>query len=58
MSGHKVEAVVVRHDRFPLVDSVRAIAALTIFFVVSGFLIYRPFVAARFAAAGSPPAAP
>jgi len=88
MSGHKVEAVVARHDRFPLVDSVRAIAALTIFFfhicfhlgllsadtlsrylgnlnvgvpiffVVSGFLIYRPFVAARFAAAGSPPAAP
>ncbi len=88
MSGHKVEAVVARHDRFPLVDSVRAIAALTIFFfhisfhlgligtdflsrllgnlnvgvpiffVVSGFLLYRPFVAARFAGSPSPPIEP
>ncbi len=69
--------VVASHARFPLVDGVRAIAALTIFFfhvafhlglltqdtlsrylgnlnvgvpiffVVSGFLLYRPFVAAR-----------
>lgn len=70
-------AVVASHARFPLVDGVRAIAALTIFFfhvafhlglltqdtlsrylgnlnvgvpiffVISGFLLYRPFVAAR-----------
>ncbi len=72
-----------RNPRFPLVDSVRAIAALSvfayhvafhlelfrsgrfagwgmqlnigvaIFFVVSGFLLYRPFAAARHA--GAPP---
>jgi peptidoglycan/LPS O-acetylase OafA/YrhL len=73
-----------RAERFPLVDSLRAIAALsvlafhaaffagmytsdsplrpyvaqplagvTLFFVVSGFLLYRPFVAARLA--GDPP---
>ena len=78
MSAVNVEPVVARHARFPLVDGVRAIAALTIFvfhvcfhlgllstdtlsrylgnlnvgvpifFVVSGFLIYRPFVAKRF----------
>jgi len=83
-----VEPVVPSHARFPLVDGVRAIAALTIFafhicfhlgllstdllsrylgnlnvgvpifFVVSGFLIYRPFVAARFAAASAPELAP
>ena len=71
------KAVVASHARFPLVDGVRAIAALTIFFfhvafhlglltqdtlsrylgnlnvgvpiffVISGFLLYRPFVAAR-----------
>ena len=70
-------AVTPAHARFPLVDGVRAIAALTIFFfhvsfhlgllsdnalsrylgnlnvgvpiffVISGFLLYRPFVAAR-----------
>lgn len=68
------------NPRFPLVDGLRAIAALsvvaihctvytnyfsniegayarqlaagvTIFFVISGFLLYRPFVAARFGAA-------
>jgi peptidoglycan/LPS O-acetylase OafA/YrhL len=78
MTDNNVEPVVARHARFPLVDGVRAIAALTIFafhvafhlgglstdvlsrylgnlnvgvpifFVVSGFLIYRPFVAKRF----------
>ncbi|MDQ1541016.1 MAG: hypothetical protein QOH29_1742 [Actinomycetota bacterium] len=72
-----------RNPRFPMVDAVRAIAALTvvlfhdgnlggrhnagflagyigrlsvgvpIFFVISGFLLYRPFVAARLA--GTPP---
>jgi peptidoglycan/LPS O-acetylase OafA/YrhL len=72
--------------RFPLVDSLRAIAALsvvgahaafpagiyddefvrrfvtrldvgvTIFFLISGFLLYRPFVRARFAGEGSPSA--
>jgi peptidoglycan/LPS O-acetylase OafA/YrhL len=71
------------HPRFPLFDSMRAIAALTvlvyhcgfisgafgndtygpllrhmnigvvIFFVISGFLLYRPFVAERFG--GAPP---
>ena len=79
MTDNTVEPVVARHARFPLIDGVRAIAALTsfafhvffhlgllntdllsrylgnlnvgvpIFFVVSGFLIYRPFVAKRFA---------
>lgn len=78
MKAAEVEPVVAAHARFPLVDGVRAIAALTIFgfhvcfhlgllsadllsrylgnlnvgvpifFVVSGFLIYRPFVAKRF----------
>ena len=72
--------------RFPLVDSLRAIAALsvvgahaafpsgiyddellrrfvtrldvgvTVFFVISGFLLYRPFVRARFAGERSPQA--
>ncbi len=84
MSGASVEPVVASHARFPLIDSVRAIAALTIFafhvvfhlgllntdllsrylgnlnvgvpifFVVSGFLIYRPFVAKRFAQEPAP----
>ena len=79
MTDRSVEPVVASHARFPLIDGVRAIAALTIFafhvcfhlgllssdllsrylgslnvgvpifFVVSGFLIYRPFVAKRFA---------
>jgi peptidoglycan/LPS O-acetylase OafA/YrhL len=72
-----------RATRFPLFDSLRAIAALCvfgthayfvrtlaggslshvagrldigvrIFFVISGFLLYRPFVKARFAASDSP----
>jgi peptidoglycan/LPS O-acetylase OafA/YrhL len=73
--------------RFPLVDSLRAIAALsvvgahaafpagiyddeflrrfvtrldvgvTVFFLISGFLLYRPFVRARFAGERSPSAA-
>ena len=77
-----------RNPRFPLVDSVRAIAALTIFayhvtfhhglldegvlsgwrgqlnigvaifFVVSGFLLYRPFAAARYDGAPPPPLLP
>lgn len=80
--------VLAEHERFPLVDAVRAFAALTIFafhiafhlglltqdalsrylgnlnvgvpvfFVVSGFLLYRPFVAARLAQAGSPAPGP
>lgn len=83
--------VVASHAGFPLVDGVRAIAALTIFFfhvafhlglleqdplsllsrylgnlnvgvpiffVVSGFLLYRPFVAARLAQLQRPPTAP
>ncbi len=84
MIGSAVQPVVPSHARFPLVDGVRAIAALTIFafhicfhlgllsddmlarylgnlnvgvpifFVVSGFLIYRPFVAKRFAQERSP----
>lgn len=88
MSGASVEPVVASHARFPLVDGVRAIAALTIFgfhlffhlgllstdllsrylgnlnvgvpifFVVSGFLIYRPFVAKRFAEQPAPEVAP
>ncbi len=77
----------VRAERFPLFDSLRAIAALsvvlfhgawqqllvfhpdnplgryaarlnvgvTVFFVISGFLLYRPFVAARLGGAGVPP---
>jgi peptidoglycan/LPS O-acetylase OafA/YrhL len=74
----------VRDLRFPLVDSLRAIAALsvvaahaafpagiyeddflrqfvtrldvgvTIFFLISGFLLYRPFVRARFVGEGQP----
>jgi peptidoglycan/LPS O-acetylase OafA/YrhL len=76
----------VRAERFPLFDSLRAIAALsvvlfhgawqqllvfhpdnplgryasrlnvgvTVFFVISGFLLYRPFVAARLGGAGAP----
>ena len=82
------EAVVASHARFPLVDGVRAIAALTIFFfhvafhlglltadtlsrylgnlnvgvpiffVVSGFLLYRPFVAARLDHIGRPATGP
>ncbi len=81
-------AVVPSHARFPLVDGVRAIAALTIFFfhiafhlglltqdtlsrylgnlnvgvpiffVVSGFLLYRPFVAARLERARRPATGP
>jgi peptidoglycan/LPS O-acetylase OafA/YrhL len=77
----------VRDLRFPLVDSLRAIAALsvvaahaafpagiyddeflrrfvtrldvgvTIFFLISGFLLYRPFVRARFAGEREPSAA-
>jgi peptidoglycan/LPS O-acetylase OafA/YrhL len=77
-----------RNPRFPLVDSVRAIAALTIFayhisfqhgvldegvlsgwrgqlnigvaifFVVSGFLLYRPYAAARYDGAPPPPLLP
>jgi peptidoglycan/LPS O-acetylase OafA/YrhL len=88
MSGASVEPVVASHARFPLVDGVRAIAALTIFgfhlffhlgllstdllsrylgnlnvgvpifFVVSGFLIYRPFVAKRFAEQPAPEVEP
>ncbi len=84
MSAAAVEPVVASHARFPLIDGVRAIAALTIFafhvcfhlgllntdllsrylgnlnvgvpifFVVSGFLIYRPFVAKRFAQERAP----
>ncbi len=76
------------HARFPLVDAIRAFAALTIFgfhivfhlgllgtgvlsrylgnlnvgvpvfFVVSGFLLYRPFVTARLAGAGAPDPVP
>lgn len=71
------------NPRFPLIDSVRAIAALcvfglhagvsfvwagswyapfvgrldigvTVFFLISGFLLYRPFVAARFGQAPPP----
>ena len=76
----------VRAERFPLFDSLRAVAALsvvlfhgawqqllvfhpdnflgryaarlnvgvTVFFVISGFLLYRPFVAARLASGGFP----
>lgn len=81
-------AVVASHARFPLVDGVRAIAALTIFFfhvsfhlglltqdtlsrylgnlnvgvpiffVISGFLLYRPFVAARLDRINAPKTAP
>jgi peptidoglycan/LPS O-acetylase OafA/YrhL len=88
MTDTTVEPVVARHARFPLIDGVRAIAALTIFafhvffhlgllntdllsrylgnlnvgvpifFVVSGFLIYRPFVAKRFAQEPSPETEP
>ena len=88
MTDTTVEPVVARHARFPLIDGVRAIAALTIFafhvffhlgllntdllsrylgnlnvgvpifFVVSGFLIYRPFVAKRFAQEPSPETQP
>jgi peptidoglycan/LPS O-acetylase OafA/YrhL len=88
MTDSTVEPVVARHARFPLIDGVRAIAALTIFafhvffhlgllntdllsrylgnlnvgvpifFVVSGFLIYRPFVAKRFAQESSPETEP
>ena len=77
-----------RADRFPLFDSLRAIAALsvlgfhvgffqllrddsvlrpytsrldvgvTIFFLISGFLLYRPFVAARAKPEADPPYAP
>jgi peptidoglycan/LPS O-acetylase OafA/YrhL len=77
-----------RNPRFPLVDSVRAIAALTIFayhvtfhhglldegvlsgwrgqlnigvaifFVVSGFLLYRPYASARYDGAPPPPLLP
>jgi peptidoglycan/LPS O-acetylase OafA/YrhL len=78
----------VRADRFPLFDSLRAMAALSIlalhsailagastpgaalgryvakldvgvpiFFVISGFLLYRPFVKARYLAVPSPGAA-
>lgn len=84
MTDTTVEPVVASHARFPLIDGVRAIAALTIFafhvffhlgllntdllsrylgnlnvgvpifFVVSGFLIYRPFVAKRFAQEPTP----
>jgi len=84
VSDQAVEPVVPSHARFPLIDGVRAIAALTIFafhicfhlgllstdllsrylgnlnvgvpifFVVSGFLIYRPFVARRFEQKPSP----
>lgn len=80
--------VVASHARFPLVDGVRAIAALTIFFfhvffhlglltqdtlsrylgnlnvgvpiffVISGFLLYRPFVAARLDRIGAPRTGP
>lgn len=78
----------VAHPRFPLFDSLRAIAALlvvgfhiafftgnfggdgatrwltqlnvgvAIFFLVSGFLLYRPFAQARFEGAASPGVAP
>lgn len=88
MKAGEVEPVVAAHARFPLVDGVRAIAALTIFafhvcfhlgllsddllsrylgnlnvgvpifFVVSGFLIYRPFVAKRFEQKLSPEIGP
>ena len=88
MSGETVEPIVPGHARFPLIDGVRAIAALTIFafhvsfhlgllssgfvsnllgnlnvgvpifFVVSGFLIYRPFIASRFAAKPAPQTEP
>jgi len=88
VSHAAVEPVVPSHARFPLVDGVRAIAALTIFafhicfhlgllsadllsrylgnlnvgvpifFVVSGFLIYRPFVAKRFEQQPSPDVEP
>ena len=77
-----------RADRFPLFDSLRAIAALsvlgfhaayfqvlihdsplrpylshldvgvTIFFLISGFLLYRPFVAARMRPEADPPYVP
>lgn len=77
-----------RNPRFPLVDSVRAIAALmvfayhatfagglfeegvfsgwkgqlgigvSIFFIVSGFLLYRPFASARYDGAPMPPLVP
>jgi peptidoglycan/LPS O-acetylase OafA/YrhL len=79
----------VRNPRFPLFDSLRAIAALTvvafhaayfqgflapshplsryyaqlnvgvaIFFVISGFLLYRPFAQARLSGADFPPVVP
>lgn len=87
MSGEP-RPVVASHARFPLVDGVRAIAALTIFlyhvsfhldllsgnvlsrylanlnvgvpifFVISGFLLYRPFVAARLEQASRPATGP
>lgn len=79
---------IVTNPRFPLVDGVRAIAALlvllthvsfitranvdhplgpemarmntgvSVFFVLSGFLLYRPFVAARLAGDGRPDTVP
>ena len=84
----ELRPAVASHARFPLVDGVRAIAALTIFFfhvafhlglltqdtlsrylgnlnvgvpiffVVSGFLLYRPFVAARLDRATRPATGP
>ncbi len=88
MSDGEPAPVVPAHARFPLVDSVRAFAALTIFgfhisfhlglltqdtlsrylgnlnvgvpvfFVVSGFLLYRPFVASRLGGRPAPPLVP
>lgn len=82
------EAITPRHARFPLVDAVRALAALSIFgfhafyhldqfgngfstrlmgslnvgvpifFVISGFLLYRPFVSARLTGGTAPPFIP
>lgn len=89
VSPHETpEAITPLHARFPLVDAVRALAALSIFgfhafyhldqfstgvstrlmgslnvgvpifFVISGFLLYRPFVSARLTGRDAPPFVP